>query len=145
MARRKLTKTQKARNKAAYKNIRKEYEKVKDKAPVSYVQFKRRVKSRAAKDNISIKEAAKKEARTETFFSAGERSRENLLTGIKEKHGAAYSELKNLSRSKGKFQSIKDNLTWDKDRKGYVLNAEGKQYFIDVTNSPEEVTITEIN
>ena len=145
MARRKISKTQKAKNKAAYKNIRKEYDKVKDKAPVSYMQFKRRVKSRAANDNISIKEAAKKEARTETFLKAPERSRENLIEAIKTKHTEAYSELKNLSRSKGKYQSIKDNLTWDKDRKGYVLNAEGKQYFIDITNSPEEINITEIN
>lgn len=144
MARRKLTKTQKAKNQAAYKNIRKEYDKVKDKADVSYVQFKRRVNSRAAKDNISIKSAAKREARTETFLSAGERSRENLLAGLKEKHSEAYADLKNLSRSKGKFQSIKENLKWDKDRKGYILNAGNKQYFIDVTNSPEEVNITEI-
>ena len=144
MARRKLSKTRKAKNKAAYKNIRKEYEKVKDKAPVSYVQFKRRVKARAEKDGISIKAAAKKEARTETFLSAAERSRENLLTSLREKHGEAYSELKNLSRSKGRFQSIKENLKWDQDRKGYVLNAGGKQYFIDVTNSPEEVNVTEI-
>lgn len=144
MARRKLTKTQKAKNQAAYKNIRKEYDKVKDKADVSYVQFKRRVKSRAAKDNISIKSAAKREARTETFLSAGERSRENLLTSLREKHSEAYADLKNLSRSKGKFQSIKENLKWDTDRKGYILNAGNKQYFIDVTNSPEEVNITEI-
>lgn len=145
MARRKLSKTQKAKNKAAYKNIRKEYEKVKDKAPVSYVQFKRRVKSRAERDDISVKAAAKREARTETFLSAGERSRENIIEGLKEKHAEAYSELRNLSRSKGKFQSIKDNLSWDKDRKGYILNAGDKQYFIDVTNSPEEINITEIN
>jgi hypothetical protein len=49
-----------------------------------------------------------------------------------------------LSRSKGKYQSIKDNLVWDKNRSGYLLNADGKQYFIDVTNSPEEVNITEV-
>ena len=144
MARRKFSKTRKAKNKAAYKNIRKEYEKVKEKAPVSYVQFKRRVKARAEKEGISIKEAAKKEARTETFWSAGERSRDNLLTSLREKHGEAYSELKNLSRSKGRFQSIKENLKWDQDRKGYVLDAGGKQYFVDVTNSPEEVNVTEI-
>lgn len=144
MARRKLNKTQKAKNKAAYKNIRKEYDKIENKAGVSYVQFKRRVKSRAAKDNISIKSAAKKEARTETFLSAGERSRENLLEAIKTKYSETYKELKNLSRSKGKYQSIKENLTWDKDQKGYILQAGNKQYFIDVTNSPEEVTVTEI-
>jgi len=111
MARRKLSKTQKAKNKAAYKNIRKEYEKVKDKAPISYVQFKRRVKSRAKKDDLSIKAAAKREARTETFLSAGERSRENIIEGLKDSHREAYDELRNLSRSKGKFQSIKDNLS----------------------------------
>lgn len=156
---RKLSKTQKARNKAAYKNIRKEYDKVKDNAPVSYIQFKRRVKSRAERDGISIKAAAKREARTETFLTAAERSRENLIEAIKEKHAEAYSELKNLSRYSGKtirdengkitkkagqFESIADNLTWDKERKGYVLNAGNKQYFIDVTNSPEDVIITEI-
>lgn len=145
MARKKLSKTQKAKNKAAYKNIKKEYEKVKDKAPISYMQFKHRTLDRAKRDDISIKEAAKKEARTDTFWKAPERSRDNLLAGIKEKHREAYDELRNLSRSKGKFQSIKDNLVWDKDKKGYILNAEGKQYFIDVSNSPEEVNIMEIN
>ena len=140
----KLTKTQKAKNRAAYKNIRKEYDKVKDNAPVSYVQFKRRVKSRAERDNISIKAAAKREARTETFLSAAERSRENLINAIKEKHAEAYSELRNLSRSKGKYQSIKDNLVWDNSRSGYILNAGTKRYFIDVTNSPEDVIITEV-
>lgn len=111
MARKRISKTQKAKNKAAYKNIRKEYDKVKNKADVSYIQFKRRVKSRAAKDGISIKEAAKKEARTETFLSASERSRENLIEAIKTSHSEAYKKLKNVSRSKGKYQSIKDNLT----------------------------------
>jgi hypothetical protein len=110
--RKKLTKAQKAKNKAAYKAIRKEYEKVKNKSTVeiSYIQFKHRVQSKAIKDNITIKKAAKKEARTETFMTAGERSRENLLKSLKEKHSGAYNELKNLSRSKGKYQSIKDNL-----------------------------------
>lgn len=144
MARKKLSKTQKAKNKAMYKNIRKEYNKVKDKANVSYVQFKNRTLSRAKADNMSVKVAAKREARTETFLSAGERSRENLLEAIKTKHAGAYSELKNLSRVKGKYQSIKDNLTWDKKRNGYILNAGNRRYFIDVSNSPEEVNVEEI-
>lgn len=145
--RKKLTKAQKAKNKAAYKAIRKEYDKVKDKSdkPITYMQFKHRAVNRAKRDDISIKEAAKKEARTETFWKAPERSRENLIAGLKTKHAEAYSELKNLSRSSsGKFQSIKQNLTWDKNRNGYILNSGGKQYFIDVTNSPEEVEIEEI-
>lgn len=140
----KLTKTQKAKNRAAYKNIRKEYDKVKDKADISYMQFKHRTLSRAERDNISIKAAAKREARTDTFWKAPERSRDNLLEGIKEKHREAYDELRNLSRSKGKYQSIKDNLVWDNSRRGYILNAGTKRYFIDITNSPEDVIITEV-
>lgn len=146
MARKKLSKTQKAKNKAMYKNIRKEYNKLKSNDyNISYVGFKQRVLSRAKADNMTVKAAAKREARTESFWTAPERSRENLLAGIREKHAEAYSELKNLSRVKGKYQSIKDNLTWDKKRNGYVLSAGDKQYFIDVSNSPEEVNITEIN
>ena len=122
----KLSKTQQTKNKAAYKAIRREYEKVKDKAPVSYIQFKRRVKARAKSDNMTIKSAAKREARTETFLTAAERSRENILSGIKTKHREVYDELKNLSRYSGKtirdgngritkragqFESISGNLT----------------------------------
>lgn len=144
---RRLTKRQKAKNKAAYKKIRKEYEKVKDKSPmpITYKQFKARVMGRAKADDISIKEAAKKEARTETFLSPAERSRENLITAIKEKHAEAYGQIRNLSRNeKGRFTNIKDNMEWDKARGGYVLKAGSKSYFIDVTNSPEEVNIEEI-
>ena len=143
----KLTKKQKAKNKSAYKAIRREYEKVKDKAPVSYIQFKRRVKARAKKDEMTIKSAAKREARTETFLTAAERSRENILSGIKTKHREVYDEIKELNklnRDKGRFQSIKSNLIWDTERKGYTLNANGKKYFIDVSNSPEDVKVMEL-
>lgn len=143
----KLSKTQKAKNKAAYKAIRREYDKVKDKAPVSYIQFKRRVKARSKKDKMTIRAAAKREARTETFLTAAERSRENILSGIKTKHREVYDEIKKLNklnRDKGRFQSIKANLTWDKERKGYILNSNGTKYFMDVSNSPEEVNLTEI-
>lgn len=144
---RKLTKRQKAKNKVAYKNIRKEYEKIKDKSPVpiTYMQFKQRVMSRAKADNMSIKEAAKRETRIDTFWTPAERSRDNLLAGIKEKHSEAYSRIRKLSRNeKGRFTSVKDNLKWDKQRGGYVLKSGNKSYFIDVTNSPEEVNIEEI-
>ena len=142
----KLTKRQKAKNRAMYNAIRREYNKVKDKAPIkiSYMQFKHRTLSRAKRDDMSVKAAAKREARTDTFLTAAERSRENLLEAIKENYNETWEELKNLSRNKGRYQSVKDNLTWDKQRNGYVLNAGDKQYFIDVTNSPEEVNIMEI-
>lgn len=102
----KLTKKQKAKNKSAYKAIRREYEKVKAKAPVSYIQFKRRVQARAKSDKSTIKSAAKREARTETFLTAAERSRENLLSAFKTKHREVYDELKNLSRYSG--ETIRD-------------------------------------
>jgi len=140
----KLTKKQKRANKRVYDTIRKEYNAVKDKADIkiSYKQFKNRVIARKEAYGTTWKEAAKREARTETFLSAAERSRENLIEAIKDKHREAYNEIRNLSRDKGRFVSIKDNLVWDKERNGYLL---GGKYFIDVTNSPEEVTITEIN
>ena len=106
----KLTKKQKKANKRAYEIIRKEYNAVKDKGKISYKQFKARVVERKKIYEITWKEAAKKEARTETFLSAAERSRENLIEAIKEKHREAYNEMRNLSRDKGKFVSIKDNL-----------------------------------
>ena len=124
----KLSKTQKTKNKAAYKAIRREYEKVKDKAPVSYIQFKRRVKARAKSDNMTIKSAAKREARTETFLTAAERSRENIISGIKTKHREVYDEIRELNKLNrysgktirdengkitkraGQFESISDNL-----------------------------------
>ena len=124
----KLSKTQKAKNKSAYKAIRREYEKVKDKAPVSYIQFKRRVKARAKSDNMTIKSAAKREARTKTFLTAAERSRENILSGIKTKHREVYDKIRNLNKLNrysgktirdengkitkraGQFESISDNL-----------------------------------
>lgn len=150
MARRKLTKTQKAKNQRVYKAIRKAYDKVKDKAKikVSYKGFKSRVLDNAKANNISVKEAIKIESRKQNFWSPEERSRENLLSALKEKHRGAYDELRNLSRDGGKFQSIKKNLVWKRgengSKSGYILKAGNKQYFIDVSNSPEEVNIVEM-
>ena len=106
----KLTKKQKAKNKAAYKAIRREYEKVKNskenykdgKMIIDYKGFKNRTLARAKRDKMTIRAAAKREARTDSFLSAAERSRENLLAGLKEKHREAYDEIKNLSRYSGK-------------------------------------------
>ena len=129
----KLSKAQKARNNWDNTNKR-----------ITYKQFKNRVLSKAKADNISIKEAIKKEANTETFVSAAERSRTNLINAIKEKHRESYDELRNLAREKGKFIKLKDNLEWDENYGTYVLRAGNSRYLIDVTNSPEEVFIREI-
>lgn len=142
----KLTKTQKRKNEALYKRIRKAYNEVKDKNEyITYKQFKNRVMAqKEANPNLSWKEAIKKEKRTETFFSAAERSRENLLNKLKIEYTKEYKEIRNLSRTKeGKFKSL--DLIWDKDRGGYTfIGKGGKTYFIDVTNSPEEVRVYEI-
>lgn len=129
----KLSKTQKAKNKAAYKAIRREYDKVKyskenykdGKMIIDYKGFKNRTLARAKKDKMTIRAAAKREARTQSFLTAAERSRENILSGIKTKHREVYDEIKNLSRYSGKtirdengritkragqFESISGNL-----------------------------------
>lgn len=138
----KLSKAQKAKNKATYKKIRKAWDNTNKR--ITYKQFKNRVISKAKADNISIKEAIKKEANTETFVSAAERSRTNLINAIKEKHREAYDELRNVARENGKFIKLKDNLEWDENYGTYVLRAGDNSYLIDVTNSPEEVFIREI-
>lgn len=166
----KLSKTQKAKNKAAYKAIRRAYEKVKNskenykdgKMIVDYKGFKNRTLARAKRDKMTIRAAAKREARTESFLSAAERSRENLLKSFKTKHSEVYDKIKDLNKLNrysgktirdengkitkraGQFESISDNLVWDKERKGYIFNANGTKYFIDVSNSPEDVKMTEI-
>lgn len=146
---RKLTKRQKAQNRANYNRIRKVYDSVKDKADITYKQFKNRVLARAESANISVKEAARVESRTETFLSAAERSRENLLKSLKSDHAEAYKEIKSLSRTeKGTFKKLEFN--WNRDKKAYTFTGwdkkkkEMKEYFIDVTNSPETVEIKEV-
>ena len=166
----KLSKTQKAKNKAAYKAIRREYEKVKNskenykdgKMIVDYKGFKNRTLARAKRDKMTIRAAAKREARTQSFLSAAERSRENILSGIKTKHREVYDKIRDLNKLNrysgktirdengkitkraGQFESMSDNLVWDKERKGYIFNGNGTKYFIDVSNSPEDVKMTEI-
>ena len=171
----KLSKAIKAKNKAKYNEIRKIYNKVvKDKSDLTYMQFRNNVKgllnikkkrneeekSITKFSKEEIKNAAIKESRTDTIWEPWERSRDNLMSGLKTKHPEAYDKLKNLgsrysgktirdengkiTKRTGQFQSITDNLTWDKERKGYILNAGDKKYFIDVSNSPETVSVVEL-
>lgn len=138
----KLTKVQKARNRAKYNYIKRAWERS-DRA-ISYKDFKARVLARAESKGISYKEATKKELNTNTFTTAGQRSRHNLIQAIKEKHDLEYKELRNLARDRGKYISLEDNLDWDENYGTYVLRAGDNSYLIDVTNSPEEVEIRAI-
>lgn len=145
MSNKKLTKTQKRKNEALYKRIRKAYDEVKSKnEDVTYKQFKNRVfAQREADPNLSWKEAIKKEQRTETFLSAAERSRQNLIKSFKEDFADKYKEIRNLSRDeRGKFKALE--LEWIKyeNKSGYsFIGLHGLRYFIDVINSPKEVLV----
>lgn len=146
MARKKLTDAQKKKNKAMYKQIKKGYEKTGGKTSsgnkISYIQFKHRVEARMSSGKLNVSQAIRKELNTESFKSAAERSRTNLLSAIKEEYRDVYDQIKNISRDEnGRFSSISSNLTWNSSRGGYTIQYKGTTYFIDVTNSPKEVSM----
>lgn len=87
-----LTKRQKAKNRANYNRIRKAYEKT-DKS-VSYVEFKRIVMGRAKGTGESIEEAAKNTAHSYAFTTAEQIGKENLLAGLKKEFPDIYKELR---------------------------------------------------
>ena len=145
---RRLTKKQKLKNKRNYKIIRQYYEIAKTKmdeeqlSRIGYRQFKNRVLAHARWDNLTVKEASRKVLNTEAFTSPAERSRTNFIEGIKEHFKEDYKYLTRLSRDeRGRFKALRENMKWDKDQKGYVI---GDRYFVDVTNSPEEVVIIDL-
>ena len=141
----KLTKTQKAKNKKIYEKIRQGYDEVKAKNPlVSYKQFKNRVNAYLEADkSLNLKAAIRKVQNTETFTSAAERSRNNLLDALKEDHPNEYKQIRNLSRNdKGAYKKIE--LEWIKHagKGGYsFVGSKGQRYFIDMTNSPKAVSV----
>lgn len=141
----KLTRRQKAINARKYATIRKYYEIAQTKMTkeqlnrINYVSFKRRVMAYAQAKDLTIKEASKRVVNSEAFTTPAERSRVNLVDAIKERFPEQYKEIRNLSRNqKGQFTSVRQNLVWDRERAGYIL---GGKYFIDVTNSPEDIII----
>lgn len=120
---------------------------------ISFRQFKNRVLARAKSEDITVRRAAIKEKNTESFTSAAERSRTNLLDKIREKYDVgpnnAWDELKRINRQirdpQGHFTSMRANMIWDKDLKGYVIGDDFTgMYLIDVSNSPEDIFVTKI-
>lgn len=157
---RRLTAKQKLANKIKRQKrdayIKKEFLKVQGKQnpeydPIGYKDFKKRVIRKMKYEDITVAQAVKKEKNTVQFTTTAARSRTNLVNALKEKHSLEYEELKDLlvanddtGRLK-KFQSVKQNLSWDSDLNTYVLNAGSKRYKIDVSNSPETVDIVELD
>lgn len=151
----KLTKKERMTRKKNYDLIRKKYKQLdkegkiplvsiigsKEKKKMTYIQFKRRIKLRMESSDVNLKTALRKEANTETYTSAAERSRVNLIESLKEDFKGDYDKLRNLSREKGRFKALKENLEWSKEYNAYLV---GGRYLIDVTNSPEQVIITDI-
>lgn len=145
--RKKLTKKERTARKRKYDLIRKYYNVAMSKADketqnrITYKRFKNRIRFRMETDNVDLKTALKKEINTETYTTAAERSRTNLIESLKEDFKSDYDKLRNLSREKGRFKALKENLEWSTEFKGYLV---GGRYLIDVTNSPEQVIITDI-
>lgn len=136
----KLSKSEKLKNKRFYKQIKKSWETT-DKH-TTYKQYKNRVLAEKTANDLTNKEAIKKVRNSEAFTSAAERSRENFIESLKSNFRKEYDKIRNLSRQHGRFRNIKENLTWDKKRAGYTFtDTNNVVYFIDVTNSPEEVNI----
>lgn len=135
-----LTKKQKAKNRANYNRIRKAYETT-DKS-VTYVQFKRIVQGRAKGTGESIGEAAKKTAHSLAFTSAEQIGKENILKGLKEEFRDVYDEAR---RKMGKFkkgEKMIDRISWDSDKKMWKISSStGQEYYIDISNSPKQAMI----
>lgn len=136
----KISKTQQNKNRRNYRYIRNVYNAIEDKKGVTYIQFKHRVQAASKRDGVNLREAARKEANTQSFVSAAERSRVNLVQGIKSKFKEEYKMLREMTKDeKGRYRRIEDILKWDKDRGAYVFSGFFGDYMIDFTNSPEAV------
>ncbi len=143
-----LSKAQKAKNKRAYKTIRKYYEIARSKMSeeqrrrITYIGFKHRVQATMIEKDLNVRKASEKVVNSEAFTTPAERSRVNLKEAIREEFKSDWEELRKLSRDKhGRFKKVEENLEWNKERGGYVL---GGEYFIDVSDSPKEIRIIKL-
>lgn len=112
---------------------------------IGFKEFWRKTQDRMIGEGLSASSAAKKYANTEKFVDAATRSRKNLIDTLRKDFNAEFKELVKLNREtrvKGKFVSMKKNMVWSKEFNAYVL---GGRYIIDVSNSPKEVIITDMN
>lgn len=139
-----LTKAQKAKNRAMYKYIRKIWEKT-DKS-VSYKDFKRIVIdwTKAGKyDNI--REGAKLYAHSTQYVDATQRGKENILSGLKSEFRGTYDDLRHKIGFMKKGEHLIDRLQWDDTKQGYTFEgADGKTYLIDISNSPKQADLIQL-
>ena len=152
MSRKRMTKTQKAKKQAEYKQIRKAWKKLVAEQEregiidtTTYKGFKNRVLAKQMVGSYNIRTAIRKTIMSEAYTPPAERSRANLLEAIKENFNDVYKQIQQLARDeKGRYKNLIKAMTWEKHngKFGYTFtNARGVKYFIDVTNSPEQVLI----
>ena len=141
--RRRLTKKQKAHNRAEYNRIRRVWEKT-DKS-IDYKTFKKITMGIAQSTGKSVKEAAEGFAHSRMYKSADDVGKENILKSLKEDHRAVYDELRRDVGFMGKGEHLADRLTWDKDKQAYIVKGRnGKEYMIDISNSPKSAVLLEL-
>jgi len=140
---RRLTKAQKAHNRAEYNRIRRAWQKT-DKS-LDYKTFKKIVMGRAAGTGETIKEAAVKTANTRLFKTAEEQGKENVLQGLKNEFRGTYDELRKRVGPMKKGETLKDQIEWDKNFQSYILTGhDGTQYIIDISNSPKQASLIQL-
>ena len=137
----KLTKKQKAKRQAEYRQIRKFWEKT-DKS-VPYKTFKKIVQGYVKGGKYkTVKEAAEKYAHSQRFVTPEQVGKENLLSGLKEEFRATYDELRRKMGKFSKGEKMIDRLSWDDNKKMWKFtSSNGQEYWVDITNSPKDAFI----
>jgi len=142
--RKKLTKAQKAKNKALYNYIRKQWIKANEKTDlkISYKEFKRMAISQATAYDLSIKEGAKKYAHSTRFMEREDIGKENLLEGLKNEFPDTYKELRSKMGRFDKGETMMSRLSWDDNKQMYKFtNNSGDVFWVDISNSPKAAYI----
>lgn len=141
--RKRLTKAQKARNRAEYNRIRRIWEKT-DRS-LDYKTFKKIVQGISKSTGESVKEAGKRFAHSRMYKSAEDVGKENILNSLKEDYRVVYDELRKRVGFMNKGEHLADKIEWDSTKQAYVINAKnGERYMIDISNSPKEAVLIKL-
>lgn len=138
-----LTKAQKAKNKAEYNRIRRVWNTT-DKS-IDYKTFKKIVKGISNSTGKSVKEAAQEFAHSRMYKTAEDIGRENILKGIKEEFRAEYDDIRRKMGKFSKGEHMSDRLSWSAKYQDWTFkSSSGKEYLISTSNSPKSVSIIEL-
>lgn len=148
--RKKLTKTQKQKNAAKNKAVKRIYDRT-DKA-ISFKKFKDRVVTKLAMEgknykDVTITEAklvARKEANTRTFKTAEEQGRENLMKAMKKDFQYTWQSVRHEVGRLKKGETISKRIYYDENIDSWVLKGARNNYMIVTSNSPENISLVRI-